>query len=402
MEKKIYSVTELTRTIKNLLETHLPSLWLEGEVSNYKRHYSQHLYFTLKDANAQIAAVMWRSRAVRLPFEPEDGMHLRVLGNVRVYEQGGRYQIDILQAEPAGVGSLQIAFEQLKARLHAEGLFDDSHKKPLPLFPKRIALVTSPTGAAIRDMLNILSRRAPYVDIFILPVAVQGENAAASIADAIEMCNRHRCADVIITGRGGGSLEDLWAFNEERVARAVFNSRIPVISAVGHETDFTITDFVADLRAPTPSAAAELVVTDKEEWLARLSGQAGRLMQAMRHLLQYKNDQLNRLSESHVMQRWQDRLNQNRQRLDLTHTRLSGAMNQRLLRENNRLQLLERTLRATHPDTLIKRGYSLTLKNGRVVTTVHALKEGDTVETRLADGRFTAQVATIKKDDHHA
>jgi len=402
MEKKIYSVTELTRTIKNLLETHLPSLWLEGEVSNYKRHYSQHLYFTLKDANAQIAAVMWRSRAVRLPFEPEDGMHLRVLGNVRVYEQGGRYQIDILQAEPAGVGSLQIAFEQLKARLHAEGLFDDRHKKPLPLFPKRIALVTSPTGAAIRDMLNILSRRAPYVDIFILPVAVQGENAAASIADAIEMCNRHRCADVIITGRGGGSLEDLWAFNEERVARAVFNSRIPVISAVGHETDFTITDFVADLRAPTPSAAAELVVTDKEEWLARLSGQAGRLMQAMRHLLQYKNDQLNRLSESHVMQRWQDRLNQNRQRLDLTHTRLSGAMNQRLLRENNRLQLLERTLRATHPDTLIKRGYSLTLKNGRVVTTVHALKEGDTVETRLADGRFTAQVATIKKDDHHA
>ncbi|RMH64146.1 MAG: exodeoxyribonuclease VII large subunit [Calditrichaeota bacterium] len=402
MEKKIYSVTELTRTIKNLLETHLPSLWLEGEVSNYKRHYSQHLYFTLKDANAQIAAVMWRSRAVRLPFEPEDGMHLRVLGNVRVYEQGGRYQIDILQAEPAGVGSLQIAFEQLKARLHAEGLFDDSHKKPLPLFPKRIALVTSPTGAAIRDMLNILSRRAPYVDIFILPVAVQGENAAASIADAIEMCNRHRCADVIITGRGGGSLEDLWAFNEERVARAVFKSRIPVISAVGHETDFTITDFVADLRAPTPSAAAELVVTDKEEWLARLSGQAGRLMQAMRHLLQYKNDQLNRLSESHVMQRWQDRLNQNRQRLDLTHTRLSGAMNQRLLRENNRLQLLERTLRATHPDTLIKRGYSLTLKNGRVVTTVHALKEGDTVETRLADGRFTAQVATIKKDDHHA
>ncbi|HHM02973.1 MAG TPA: exodeoxyribonuclease VII large subunit [Caldithrix abyssi] len=392
MEKNIYSVSELTHTIKNLLETSLPTLWLEGEVSNYKRHYSQHLYFSLKDESAQLSAVMWRSRAQKLPFQLEDGMRIRVLGNVKVYPPAGRYQFDVLEAEPVGTGSLQIAFEQLKRKLYALGWFDEAHKKALPDFPRRIVLITSPTGAAIRDMLNVLKRRAPYVDVVILPVAVQGERAPGEIARAINLCNRHKLGDVIIVGRGGGSLEDLWAFNEEKVAEAIFHSHIPVVSAVGHEIDYTIADLVADMRAPTPSAAAELAVVDKDALIGKLGDYETRLRQAVDNGLAVRRRQIEHLEKSHALRRWDDQLFQHHQYLDGIQSRLENAISVKMQETRTRLEKLELSLRATHPKTLMARGYSLTLKNGKIISSVSNLSEGDIITTELSDGSVESTV----------
>ncbi len=395
MEKNVYSVSELTHTIKNLLETSLPTLWLEGEVSNFKRHYSQHLYFSLKDESSQLSAVMWRSRAQKLPFQLEDGMRIRVLGNVKVYAPAGRYQFDVLEAEPVGVGSLQVAFEQLKKKLYEKGWFDEAIKKALPAYPRRIALITSPTGAAIRDMLNVLKRRAPYVDIVVLPVAVQGDKAASEIAGAIDRCNRHQLADVIITGRGGGSLEDLWAFNEEEVARAIHDSDIPVISAVGHEIDYTIADLVADLRAPTPSAAAELVVMDKEELNKRLDEYTARLTLAAETFVTRLRQRLNQLENSYILRRWQDRLFQTHQYMDGLQTRIDAAMEAKVHAAQSQLEKLEATLTATHPKTLMARGYSLTSLNGKIVSSVRELQKGDTIKTEFCDGSIESTVERI-------
>src|SRR5450830_1303089 len=259
-EKNILSVTEITHRIKGVLEMGFSEVWVQGEISNCKNHSSGHLYFTLKDGSASLSAVMWRSRVAQLLFRPNDGMKVIVWGNITVYEPRGNYQIDCLQIQPVGIGELQLAFDRLKQKLSAEGLFDEAHKKPLPEYPEKIGIVTSPTGAAIQDMLNILARRFPALEVIVAPVKVQGIGAAEEIAEAIQDLNSLSDIDVIIVGRGGGSLEDLWAFNEEVVARAIYSSRIPIVSAVGHEIDFSISDFVADLRAPTPSAAAELVV----------------------------------------------------------------------------------------------------------------------------------------------
>ncbi|HFE62791.1 MAG TPA: exodeoxyribonuclease VII large subunit, partial [Caldithrix sp.] len=249
MEKRVYTVSDLTREIKQVLESSFPRLWVEGEISNLKRHSSGHLYFTLKDSNSQLNCAMWRFRVGQLLFQPQDGMKVLVEGDVQVYERGGYYQLIVNQIQPAGIGDLQLAFEQLKKKLHAEGLFDESHKKRLPQFPERIGVVTSPTGAAIRDIVSVVSRRFPGVQLIINPVRVQGETAKEEIAQAIREFNEYGKVDVLIVGRGGGSLEDLWAFNEEVVARAIFDSKIPVISAVGHEIDYSISDFVADRRA---------------------------------------------------------------------------------------------------------------------------------------------------------
>ncbi|HED10987.1 MAG TPA: exodeoxyribonuclease VII large subunit [Caldithrix abyssi] len=395
MEKNVYSVSELTHTIKHLLETSLPTLWLEGEVSNFKRHYSQHLYFSLKDESSQVSAVMWRSRALKLPFQLEDGMRIRVLGNVKVYAPSGRYQFDVLEAEPVGAGSLQVAFEQLKKKLYERGWFDEARKKSLPLFPRRIALITSPTGAAIRDMLQVLKRRAPYVDVVVLPVAVQGEKASGEIAAAIERCNRHSLADVIIVGRGGGSLEDLWAFNEEEVVRAIHNSAIPVVSAVGHEIDYTLADLVADLRAPTPSAAAELVVMDKEELNTRLDEYRARLKQALEAMLSQQRQNLNRLENSYILRRWDDRLFQAHQYIDGLQTRLDAAMAVKIHQAQSRLEKTEATLKSTHPKTLMARGYSLTSINGKIVSSVAFLNKGDTIKTEFLDGSIESTVERI-------
>src|SRR5512136_382311 len=264
-EKRILTVTQLTSLIRGVLEENFEHVWVEGEVSNLAMPVSGHLYFTLKDAGAQLRCVMFRASARVLKFKPKDGMGLIVRGRVSLFEPRGEYQLIVEYLEPQGIGALQLAFAQLKERLAKEGLFDEAHKKPIPRLPQRIGVVTSVTGAAIHDILNVLDRRFANVEVLICPVKVQGEGAAAEIAGAVKDFNRYGEIDVMIIGRGGGSMEDLWAFNEETVARAIYHSRIPVISAVGHETDYTISDFVADLRAPTPSAAAELVVRDKKE-----------------------------------------------------------------------------------------------------------------------------------------
>ena len=281
--RHIYSVSALTAEVKAVLEDGFSAIWVEGELSNFKHHTSGHMYFTLKDAQAQIRGVMFRGHNRLLRFHPIDGLAVLVSGTVTVYERRGEYQINVEFMEPRGVGALQLAFEQLKAKLEAEGLFDEARKRPLPLLPRRIGIITSPTGAVIRDMLTIIGRRFPGLEVLIHPVAVQGECAAAEVAAALERLGARADLDVLIVARGGGSLEDLWAFNEEGVARAIVASAVPVISAVGHETDVTIADFVADLRAPTPSAAAELVVARRDELRQRVDDLMARAVATLQH-----------------------------------------------------------------------------------------------------------------------
>ena len=276
-ERRIYTISELTHSIKSLLETKFPFVWLVGEISNFHTPVSGHFYFSLRDPDAQISAVMFRGQNRNLRFRPEDGLSVIAMGRINVYEPKGIYQLIIEYLEPEGIGVLQLAFEQLKARLAAEGLFDEEHKQPVPFLPRRIAVITSPTGAVIRDILNVIGRRYPNVVIEIVPVRVQGEEAAGEIAEALYFLNEQDNAEVIVVARGGGSLEDLQAFNSELVARAIFSSHIPVVSAVGHETDFTIADFTADLRAPTPSAAAELIVPVKDDLVRLIQGITGTL-----------------------------------------------------------------------------------------------------------------------------
>ncbi len=284
-KRQIWKVSELTERIRDLLEGHFGDVWVEGEVSNCRAAQSGHLYFTLKDAQAQIRCVCFRDQVRSLKFRPEDGLHVTVRGSLGVYELRGEYQIYVSYIEPVGLGALQLAFEQLKKKLEAEGLFDEARKKPLPVLPRCIGVVTSPTGAAIRDILRVLKRRFANVHVQIYPVKVQGDGAAAEIAAGVRYFNRAKFADVLIVARGGGSLEDLWAFNEEAVARAIAESKIPVISGVGHETDFTIADFVADLRAPTPSAAAEIVVRSRVEFERNIAEHQRHIVQRMRYLI---------------------------------------------------------------------------------------------------------------------
>jgi exodeoxyribonuclease VII large subunit len=283
--RQIWKVSELTEQISALLEGAFRDVWIEGEVSNYHAAQSGHFYFTLKDARSQIRCVCFRDQARTLKFRPEDGLHITVRGSLGVYQLRGEYQVYVSHIEPVGAGALQLAFEQLKKKLEAEGLFDEARKKPLPVLPRCIGVVTSPTGAAIQDILRVLKRRFANVHVQIYPVKVQGEGAAAEIAAALRYFNRAKFADVVIVARGGGSLEDLWAFNEEIVARAIAGSQVPIITGIGHETDFTIADFVADLRAPTPSAAAEIVVRSRQEFEGHIAGHYRHLVQQMRYLL---------------------------------------------------------------------------------------------------------------------
>lgn len=323
-EKKIYKVSEITEEIKALLEAKFEYVWVEGEISNFRIPTSGHFYFTLKDESSQIRAVMFRSQNRLLAFQPEDGMHVVVRGRVTVYGVKGEYQLILDFMEPKGVGALQLAFEQLKQKLQKEGVFDPSKKVPIPFLPKRIAVVTSPTGAAIRDILNILYRRYPNIEVLIAAVRVQGEGAAEEIAKAIEDLNSLKGIDVMILARGGGSLEDLWPFNEEVVARAIFKSKIPVVSAVGHEIDFTISDFVSDLRAPTPSAAAELVVKDKAKLIDELRINREYLEGAMKRGLSQRREAIEQLSKRLGDPR--RRFAELRLRLDDNQDRLQKAM----------------------------------------------------------------------------
>lgn len=329
-ERKIWSVSELTTRISGVLASQFSNLWVEGEVSNYRPAQSGHLYFTLKDAKAQVRCVCFRTQAMRLKFRPEDGLKLIVRGSISVYEPRGEYQIYVEHIEPSGVGALQLAFEQLKKRLDAEGLFSEGRKKPLPLLPRRIGVVTSPRGAAVRDIIRILRRRFPNLHLIVYPVRVQGDGAAAEIAAALSYFHRKQSVDVILLARGGGSMEDLWAFNEESVARAIAACSVPVISGVGHETDFTIADFVADMRASTPSAAAEIVVKSRQEFQRHLAELEHKISQRMRYVLLDFRHRLKELATHTAFRRIEDLLRRHRQQTDELTVRLGVALQHRL------------------------------------------------------------------------
>jgi exodeoxyribonuclease VII large subunit len=396
-ERRVYSVAEITREIKVDLENRFPALWVEGEISNFKRHASGHLYFSLKDAEAQIACVMWRGRNQNLRFQPQDGMKVLAFGDVTVYERQGKYQLDTAVLRPSGVGDLQLAFEALKKKLAAEGLFDEGRKRPIPAFPERIGIVTSPAGAAVHDIVSIVSRRFPAVQLILRPVRVQGDGAAEEIALAIGEFNEYGEADVLIVGRGGGSMEDLWAFNEEPVARAVSSSRIPVVSAVGHEVDFTICDFVADLRAPTPSAAAELVVPDRTELLSTLRHWTGRAVRLMGDRLRLLNERVQAFDRSHALQKPSERLRERRFRVDDMARRCEALFERRILAMKAGQEKAEEKLAALSPGAVLRRGYSITtrVRDGRVVTGADEVAVDEFVRIRLSRGEVEGRVERI-------
>ncbi len=399
-QQYIFTVSELTREIKLLLETSIPPVWVEGEISNFKHHQSGHMYFVLKDENAQIRCVMWRGRNRSLRFLPADGMKVLVFGGVVVYEPRGEYQINVEQIVPAGLGELQLAFEQLKRRLREEGLFDSRYKKPIPPYPERIGIVTSETGAAIRDLVSVIWRRYPPVELILYPVRVQGEGAAEEIAAAIDAFNEYGQVDVLIVGRGGGSLEDLWAFNEEVVARAIFRSRIPVVSAVGHEVDFSIADFVADLRAPTPSAAAEMVVRDRNELLRHIETLISKSRRHLERQLQAARQRLEAVLVSYGFRRPGDLVLQQRQRLDELNHRLETEMVHRLSMLRQRLDGVTQHLGSLSPEATLRRGYSITVDEGtgRLVREAGALEPGRRVTVQFWRGRTAAQVEEIQPE----
>lgn len=445
-QSKVLSIRELTRQIKNRLENDpiLQDVWVRGEISNFTRHSSGHMYFTLKDADSRVKAIMFASYNQRLPFMPKDGTKVLARGNISVYERDGQYQLYVTQMQPDGIGSLYLAFEQLKKKLEAEGLFSPAAKKPIPRFPKAVGVITSPTGAAVRDIITTLQRRYPMVPILLYPVLVQGEQAAPSVVRAIEIMNERREVDVLIVGRGGGSLEEMWAFNEEIVARSIFASEIPIISAVGHETDFTIADFVADLRAATPTAAAELAVPHQLELKQQLAYETQRLQRGLLNRLQENRERLTRLTRSPVLTNPRKQLLQPAERLDRLAEQLNFRMRSRLaLAREQKFKLQQaisafnpkeqaafakqraataarqlllamqtaakgkraeldarlRHLDALSPLKVMQRGYSIVYneKQTELIRSIRQLQPGDMVKVRLADGRLDCHVWAMEE-----
>ncbi|MBD3223549.1 MAG: exodeoxyribonuclease VII large subunit [Caldithrix sp.] len=397
-EDHIYSISELTQAIKLLLEESLPMLWIEGEVSNFKPHYSGHYYFTLKDDNAQISAVMWRSRAENVNFEIEDGMQVQAYGRIRVYEKYGRYQIDVQQLQKAGIGRLQAEFERLKQKLDREGLFESQHKQALPNHPQRIGIITSSTGAALRDILNVLKRRAPHVEVIVRSTQVQGTKAAEDIALAIDEFNQFGQVDLLIVGRGGGSLEDLWAFNEEVVARAIYHSKLPVVSAVGHEIDFTIADFVSDLRAPTPSAAAELITPDYREVAVMINTHYKRMKQLMENKMQIMRDKVVALQRSYGLRRPGDVLKQHAYQLDELTDKLKQRYRLIINTHRQYINQLDVRLKSLSPKSVLNRGYTLTYVDGKIMDTIKKAPDKGQLKTEFKDGALISDI----KEKHHA
>lgn len=397
----VWSVYDLTARIKDSLESGFRSVWVGGEISNFSRPQSGHCYFTLKDDRAQIRAVVWRTAASRLKFDLHDGLEVICQGDLEVYAPRGTYQLVARQIEPRGIGALELALRKLKARLEAEGLFDPRRKRPLPKFPRRVAFVTSPTGAAIRDFLEVLRRRWKGVDVLVVPTRVQGEGAAREIAAAIELVNRlSDSVDCLVVGRGGGSLEDLWAFNEEPVVRAIYASRIPVVSAVGHEIDITLADLVADVRALTPSEAAELVVPAAEEIMAALGGQQKRLLLALRRRAATVRARLDWLAARRAFRRPFDRLHDAARRLDELSGRSERALRMRLSAARRTLDAFAAHLDSLSPLQVLGRGYSLTqrLSDGQLVRDAGALTTGEQLVTRFARGQAISRVERIERD----
>ncbi len=397
------SVTQLTQYIKLLLDKDeiLSQVCVRGELSNFKAHSSGHLYFTLKDEGAVISCVMFRSDAMKLRFRPESGMKVILYGRVSLFPKSGQYQIYCTAMQPDGVGALAVAFEQLKNRLYEEGLFDQAHKKSLPPYPRRVALVTSPTGAAVRDMVRILGRRWPMAQVIICPVRVQGEGAAQEIAAMLDYVDKHHLADVIITGRGGGSMEDLWAFNEELVVRAIWRCQTPVISAVGHEPDVTIADFVADVRAATPSNGAELAVRDQEAISAGLRQLQLRLEQAMTGKLGNLRQRLDRLANSRVMTRPEAYLQQRELQLEMLRQQLEHAAEAVESRKRQRFERASAKLDALSPLKVLGRGYAMVTREEAVIRSVGQLAAGDRIAVSLADGTAQCTVDTLQRRNKH-
>jgi len=390
----IYTVSEITRAVKDTLENNIGCIWITGEISNFRRPASGHCYFTLKDDLAQINVVMWRSAAMNLKFDIEDGLAVILQGVLTVYEPRGQYQVVVRRIEPVGVGALQLAFIQLKEKLEREGLFAPERKKPLPLLPGRIALVTSATGAAVRDMLNVILRRMPKARVIVCPVLVQGDKAAADIARMIARVNQLPGVDVMIVGRGGGSIEDLWPFNEEIVARAIAASRIPVVSAIGHETDFTIADFVADVRALTPTDAAARVAPDINQLTGSLDALASRLGHALLSAVAAAKQRVAALARYFTPRRPLERIRAREQRLDDITQRLYQAIRHAIALQQQRMQSAGARLESLSPLAVLARGYSVTIRqtDGAVIRDAARLKPGDLVRTRLHRGEFHSRV----------
>ena len=394
------TVSELNNIVRNLLEGEpmLSKVCVRGELSNYKIYPSGHHYFTLKDSESSLRCVMFKTSASKLRFRPESGMGVTAWGRVSVFPRDGAYQLYCTQLMPEGTGDLQVAFEQLKAKLQEEGLFDPAHKKPLPAIPGRIAIITSSAGAAVHDMIRILGRRWPMAKLLVMPVRVQGIEAPAEIAGAIRYANEFDVADLIITGRGGGSIEDLWAFNDERVARAIYASRIPVISAVGHEPDVTISDYVADRRASTPSNAAEIAVPDCREVLENLNAMDIRASQAMRKKLSFLSERLESLKKKPVMTTPTAQIDLRRMELDHMRKLLSAAEEHELAGHRERFVRLTAALDAMSPLRVLTRGYAIANDSeGKSIRSVETLRPGDRIRLTLADGRADCRVENIKR-----
>jgi exodeoxyribonuclease VII large subunit len=394
----VLSVSQLTALVQGTLESAFHSLWVSGEVSEVSRPHSGHVYFTLKDAQAQIRGVIWRSAAQRIKFKLEEGQQVVCHGDLDVYPPRGTYQLVVRQVEPQGVGALQLAFKQLQQRLAAEGLFDPLHKKPLPAFPRRVGFVTSPTGAAVRDFLEVAARRFRGVEILVIPARVQGECAADEIVRGIELANRLvPPLDVLVVGRGGGSLEDLWCFNEEAVVRAIFASRLPVVSAVGHEIDVTLSDLVADVRALTPSEAAERIIPSADELTARLTQIQRRLVANLRGRATAARRHVEQLAKSRVLRNPKTLIYDLSHRLDELDALATRAIRRRLTAASDRLGATSARLDSLSPLAVLARGYSVTTRaSGEIVRDANQVEPGETIQTRLSKGEVTSRVETRK------
>lgn len=397
----VITVSQLNTYIKALLDENpvLHELYITGEISNLTDHYrSGHIYLSLKDDKAVVRAVMFAGNARHLRFKPEEGMRVIARGRVSVYEATGQYQLYIEDMQPDGIGALNLAYEQLKRKLSAEGIFSDEIKKPIPLYPNRIGVITSPTGAAVQDILNILARRYPVAEVVFCPVLVQGDSAAAQLVDAVKRFNRAKAADVIIIGRGGGSIEDLWAFNDEQLARTVAQSEIPIISAVGHETDFTICDFAADLRAPTPSAAAELATPNQTELLSYLKSVKKNLPVIMQRRIDAERQELDSLSSARVLLSPREFVNIRRDELDILLSDMSRAFKDILSERQSEFAALSAKLEALSPLSVLARGYSIAESKNKIIKSVKELDTGKNITVRLSDGKAECEVKTVTLD----
>src|SRR5688500_2463963 len=408
-ERKPLTVSQLTNSIRTALEGRFASVWIEGEISNFKDHSSGHWYFTLKDENAQLRAKCFRSTNIRIRFRPANGLHVRARGKLSVYAPRGEYELVVEALDPVGAGALRIAFEQLRDRLQAEGLFASELKRPFPAFPRRVGIVTSPTGAAIRDILNVISRRTRTVHVLFAPARVQGDAAGPDIARAIRFINQYHeralregrhadLVDVLIVGRGGGSTEDLWAFNQEEVARAIRKSAIPVISAVGHETDFTIADFAADFRAATPSAAAEIVAAREDQICSSLQNLGRQLVRLTRFKVVDLRARVQEQALSQAFDEVKSRLNNARTRFDAASSACDGAMDYKLHEARERLGLAAASLDALSPLGVLQRGYAIAQDaSGKLLRDAASVAQGDAISVRLARGKIEARVEATDK-----